>query len=42
MHTYRARRSGFALRMISAIIGPVKRAVDTPAAPHENPFDFRT
>lgn len=42
MHTYLARRRGFALRRISAIIGPVNRAVDKPAGPHENPFDFRT
>jgi hypothetical protein len=42
MQTYFARRRGFALRKMSAIIGPVKRAVDNPAGPHENPFDFRT
>lgn len=33
---------GFARLIISAIIGPVQRAVETPAAPHENPLDFRT
>lgn len=42
MQTYFACRSGFALRRISAIIGPVNSAVDNPAAPHEKPFDFRT
>lgn len=42
MHTYLARRMGFALRKISAIIGPVNRAVESPAAPHEKPFDLRT
>lgn len=42
MHTYLAFRSGLALRRISAIKGPVKRAVDKPAAPHEKPLDFRT
>jgi hypothetical protein len=33
---------GFARFIISAIIGPVKSAVETPAAPQENPLDFRT
>jgi hypothetical protein len=42
MHTNLARRRGFALRRISAIKGPVNRAVDRPAGPHEKPFDFRT
>lgn len=42
MQTYFACRSGFALRRISAIIGPVNSAVDKPAGPHEKPFDFRT
>jgi hypothetical protein len=42
MQTYLARRSGLALRKISAIIGPVHKAVESPAGPHEKPFDFRT
>lgn len=42
MQTYFALRRGFALRRMSAIIGPVNRAVDRPAEPHEKPFDLRT
>lgn len=42
MQTYLAFRSGFALRRISAIIGPVHSAVESPAGPHEKPLDFRT
>jgi hypothetical protein len=42
MQTYRALRRGFALRITSAISGPVNSAVESPAAPHEKPFDFRT
>ena len=42
MHKYLALRRGFARFRISAIIGPVKRAVERPAGPHEKPFDFRT
>jgi hypothetical protein len=42
MQTYFALRRGLALFMISAIMGPVKSAVDRAAEPHEKPFDFRT
>lgn len=42
MQTYLAFRSGFALRRISAIMGPVQSAVESPAGPHENPLDFLT
>lgn len=42
MHTYFARRMGFAVRRMSAIIGPVNKAVESPAAPHEKPLDLRT
>lgn len=42
MHKYFALRTGLALLRISAIMGPVKRAVESPAGPHEKPFDFRT
>lgn len=42
MHRYFAVRKGRALFRISAIMGPVKRAVESPAGPHEKPFDFRT
>lgn len=42
MQTYLALRIGLALRRISDIKGPVKRAVDNAAEPHEKPFDFRT
>jgi hypothetical protein len=42
MHKNRACLVGFAFLMTSANIGPVNRLVETPAAPHENPCDFRT
>jgi hypothetical protein len=42
MQTYLAFLNGLALLRIDAINGPVKRAVDAPAAPQEKPFDFRT
>jgi hypothetical protein len=42
IHTYFALLSGFALRITSAIMGPVNKAVDRPAGPHEKPFDLRT
>lgn len=42
MQTYFAFREGFAILMTSAMITPVKRAVDTPAGPQEKPFDFLT
>lgn len=42
MQTYLALLIGFALLMTSRIIGPVKRAVERPAAPQEKPFDLRT
>ena len=42
MQTYFPFRKGFAILMTSAMITPVKRAVDTPAGPQEKPFDFLT
>lgn len=42
IHTYFALLFGLAFRMRSAIGTPVKRAVETPADPQENPFDLRT
>lgn len=42
MQTYFALLEGFARLRTSDISGPVNRAVETPAAPHENPFDLRT
>lgn len=42
MQTYFAFRIGLARRMTSAIIGPVNKAVETPAGPQEKPLDFRT
>lgn len=42
MQRYLAPRNGFALRRTLANKVPVKRAVESPAGPHEKPFDFRT
>jgi len=42
MHTYFALLNGFALSITSLITTPVNNAVDTPAGPHEKPFDLRT
>ena len=42
MHTNRARFLGLALLTTSAINTPVNRAVESPAAPQENPLLLRT
>ena len=42
IHTYFAFFIGRARLINSAIATPVNKAVETPAAPHENPFVFLT
>lgn len=42
MQTYLAFLNGRARSMTSFITTPVNNAVETPAAPHEKPFDFLT